>query len=286
MFDTAGVDRLVLSDHVVLGEHLEEYSRPEIGGRAGGSQPTGPDGYWLEPLTTLTYLAAVTSRIRLGTNILIAALRRPVVLAKVASTLDVLSKGRLDLGVGVGWQREEYEAAGLEFEERGHALDLTLEVCQAFWRENSATIDSPALSFRDIHMMPKPLQPDGVPIWVSGTVNSRVARRIARFGAGWIPWGPDQDNVVDGIAKMRDALTALDCDPSALQVVGILPVRHAPDGAIDPVATMASVPTLAAAGVTDFRLGLRLPGDQSSAGDLLYSVVAAFRRELGRSEEN
>jgi alkanesulfonate monooxygenase SsuD/methylene tetrahydromethanopterin reductase-like flavin-dependent oxidoreductase (luciferase family) len=98
--DEAGVDRLVVSDHVVFGERLEEYARPEIGGQAGGKQPTGPDGHWLEPLTTLSVLAGMTSRIRLGTNILVAALRRPAVLAKSTATLDVLSGGRLALGVG------------------------------------------------------------------------------------------------------------------------------------------------------------------------------------------
>ena len=110
-FDRAGVDRLAVSDHVVFGEDLDAYGRPEIGGQAGGTQPTGPDGHWLEPITLLSLLAGRTSRIRLATNVLIAALRRPVVLAKTAATLDVLSGGRLDLGVGVGWQREEYEAA-------------------------------------------------------------------------------------------------------------------------------------------------------------------------------
>src|SRR5215469_2443283 len=119
LLDEAGVDRLVLSDHVVFGERLEEYGRPEIGGQAGGKQPTGPDGHWLEPLSTLAVMAGRTSRIRLGTNILIAALRRPAVLAKSAATIDVLSGGRLDLGVGVGWQKEEYEASGLTFDGRG-----------------------------------------------------------------------------------------------------------------------------------------------------------------------
>jgi hypothetical protein len=73
--DIAGVDRVIVSDHVVYGEHLEEYARPEVGGQAGGRQPTGSDGHWLEPLTTLTYVAALTSRVRLRTNIILAALR-------------------------------------------------------------------------------------------------------------------------------------------------------------------------------------------------------------------
>ncbi|HQV57651.1 MAG TPA: LLM class flavin-dependent oxidoreductase, partial [Ilumatobacteraceae bacterium] len=100
VLDEVGVDRAVVSDHVVYGENLEEYGKPEVGGAKGGKQPTGPDGHWLEPLTLLTYFGAVTTNIRLGTNILIAALRRPVVLAKTLSTLDTLTNGRVDLGVG------------------------------------------------------------------------------------------------------------------------------------------------------------------------------------------
>ncbi len=133
--DAAGVDRLVVSDHVVFGEHLDAYARPETGGVEGGRQPTGPDGHWLEPLTVLTAVAARTTRIRLGTYILLAALRRPVVLAKQVATLDVLSHGRVDLGVGIGWQREEYEAAGLDFEARGRLLDHSLEICRTLWRD-------------------------------------------------------------------------------------------------------------------------------------------------------
>src|SRR6476659_3579118 len=145
--DEAGVDRLVVADHVVFGERLKEYGRPEIGGQAGGKQPTGPDGHWLEPLTTLATLAGMTERIRLGTNILIAALRRPVVLAKATATLDVLSHGRLDLGVGLGWQREEYEAAGLDFGRRGGLLDHTLAVCRTLWTDQRASFESPDLTF-------------------------------------------------------------------------------------------------------------------------------------------
>src|SRR4051794_26100047 len=91
LLDEVGFDRLVVSDHVAFGTNLDAYGRPELGGQAGGRQPTGPDGHWLEPLTTLTYLAARTTRIRLATGILLAALRRPAVLAKTAATLDVLS---------------------------------------------------------------------------------------------------------------------------------------------------------------------------------------------------
>jgi alkanesulfonate monooxygenase SsuD/methylene tetrahydromethanopterin reductase-like flavin-dependent oxidoreductase (luciferase family) len=108
----------MVSDHVVFGENLEAYADPSVGGASGGRQPTGPDGSWLEPLVVLTAIAATTELIRLGMAILLAVLRRAVVLAKQLATLDVLSGGRVDLGVGVGWQCEEYDAAGLPFGHR------------------------------------------------------------------------------------------------------------------------------------------------------------------------
>jgi probable F420-dependent oxidoreductase len=280
--DSAGVDRIVVSDHVVFGERMEEYGRPEIGGQAGGRQPTGPDGPWLEPLTTLAVLAGMTSRVRLGTNIIIAALRRPVVFAKSAATLDVLSGGRLDLGVGVGWQREEYDAAGLDFEGRGRLLDHTLEVCQTFWREERARYQSPELRFEAIHMMPKPVQPGGVPFWVSGTVNARVVSRLARFGSGWIPWGPAADDLGAGLSKMRDALAEAGRDLSDLQVVGYLRLVKDANGAIDLDRTMDAVPALAALGVTDLRVRFTFPTDPSAALDELSSLVRAFRTAADR----
>ena len=284
LLDAAGVDRLVVSDHVVFGERLEEYGRPEIGGQAGGVQPTGPDGHWLEPLTTLAVAAGATRQIRLGTNIMIAALRRPAVLAKSAATLDVLSGGRLDLGVGVGWQREEYLAAGLDFDDRGALLDDTLAVCQTLWSQQRAEYSSPYLSFEAIHMMPKPVRPHGVPIWVSGTVNPRVVRRLARFGVGWIPWGDAARDVPAAIVAMKDALADAGRDPAGLQVVGSLRAVRGSDGALDLPATMAAVPELAAAGVTDFRSRISLPDDHRTAADVLPEIVAAFRAAAGRTD--
>ena len=278
--DAAGVDRVLVSDHVVFGEHMDAYGRPESGGVAGGKQPTGPDGHWLEPLTTLSVVCGVTSRVRLGTNILIAALRRPVVLAKAAATLDVLSGGRLDLGVGIGWQREEYEAAGLDFGNRGRQLDLTLEVCQTLWREPRAKVELDGLGFEAIHMMPKPRQPGGVPIWVSGRVNERVARRVARFGSGWIPWGEDADDPAASIPRMRDAVASAGGNADALQVAGNLPVVRRDDRSIDPEPTMANVPQLVATGVTDLRVFVMVPETFDEALASLSPIVEAFQASV------
>ena len=280
--DSAGVDRLVVSDHVVFGENLDAYARPELGGTAGGRQPTGPDGHWLEPLTVLAVIAGLTSSIRLGTNILLAALRRPAVLAKTAATLDVLSDGRLDLGVGVGWQREEYEASGLDFENRGSLLEHSLRVCQSLWREQRAAVHDAHLTFDNIHAMPKPLQAGGVPLWISGTVNPRVIRRIAEFGSGWIPWGTAAADVVTGVARMREGLSEIDHDPRTLQIVGNLGAVRNADGSFDLPGTIAKVPPLVAAGVTDVRAALPVPPDPAEAADFLSSVVVAFRSAVGR----
>lgn len=279
--DAAGIDRLVVSDHVVFGENLEAYANPGVGGIEGGRQPTGPDGHWLEPLTLLSVISGITQRARLLTGILIASLRRPVVLAKSAATLDVLSGGRLDLGVGVGWQREEYAAAGLRFEGRGRTLDRTLELCQLFWRERSARFASKDLAFDSIHLMPKPLQPGGVPLWISGTLNPAVLRRIVRFGSGWIPWGPDALDPGHSFQRVREALEAAGRETRGFEVTAALPaVREA--GKLDFERTMERVPTLLEAGITDFRIHTSLPADASEAGDTLAEWVTAFRSAAGR----
>ena len=280
--DAAGIDRLVVPDHVVFGEDLDAYAKPELGGSAGGKQPTGPDGHWLEPLTLLSVIAGMTTHARLATGILIAALRRPVTLAKSLATLDVLSGGRVDLGVGVGWQREEYDAAGLSFEGRGRLLDHTLEVCQTLWRDLDARYDSPELRFEHIHSMPKPLQSGGVPVWVSGRINRRVVERVVRFGSGWIPWGDDAKDPRKGIAVLRDALAAAGRGDVGLQVTGSLPVVKDDAGAIDMARTMAGVPTVVAAGITDLRANIAVPSDPGAAADLLGSLVTEFRAAVGR----
>jgi probable F420-dependent oxidoreductase len=275
--DEAGVDRLVVSDHVVFGENLEAYADPSIGGQAGGRQPTGPDGSWLEPLIVLTAIAAATERIRLGTAILLAALRRPAVLAKQLATLDVLSEGRVDLGVGVGWQREEYEAVGLSFKDRGRLLDHTLEVCQTLWTQQRASYQSAELTFEGIHQMPKPVQSGGVPLWISGTVNNAVARRIARFGSGWIPWGAAYADIPGAIAAMKDKVLEFGGDPTDLQVQGVARVVKTEDGSIDYEASAGGVPALVAAGVTDVRFPASLTADRDRALEILSPLVEAFR---------
>lgn len=274
--DRVGVDRLALSDHVVFGEDLADYADPAKGGVAGGRQPTGPDGPWLDPLATIAHLTAVTTRVRFTTSILLAALRRPVTLANTVSTIDVLSGGRIDLGVGVGWQRAEYEAAGLAFERRGALLDQALAVCTTLWRDDRASFDDSDLRFDGIHQYPKPIA-RRVPIWVSGTVQPRSMARLARFGDVWIPWGADAAALLESIPRMRAAVADHGRDPDGIGVTAMVPGVRDDAGAVDVAATLAPVPDLVAAGVIDVRPAVPVPVDLAEAEDFLGRFVEHFR---------
>jgi len=275
--DAAGIDRILVSDHVVMGTDLAAYGRPEVGGVAGGRQPTGPDGEWLEPLTVLSVLCGITERVRLGTNVLLAALRRPVVLAKALATLDVLSGGRVDLGVGVGWQGAEYEAAGLSFAGRGRRLDQSLAVCRALWADGPASFDDGDLAFEGIHCHPKPVQPGGIPVWVSGRAHERVVERVVRFGVGWIPWGDDAVDPEPGIRAIREAFDRAGRDPASLRVLGTAPIGGTAVDRVDPARLVDDIGRLVAVGVTDVRVGWPVPAELGAATESLRELVGLVR---------
>ena len=200
-------------------------------------------------------------------------------LAKSLSTLDVLSDGRLDIGVGVGWQREEYEAAGLDFGERGRLLDECLELCTTVWRETPATLNVAGSVIERLHQMPAPIQEGGVPIWISGRTTGRVARRLARFGTGWIPWGDDALDLATSIPRMRQLVVEAGGDPTGLRVVGNLPPANALDGDVDAVMTAAE--SSIASGATDLVARIPVP-DRAAVDDVYGAWAEAFARSVGR----
>lgn len=262
--EDAGVDRLVVSDHVVLGFGTDAYK--------WGRFPTAPDGPWLEPLSCLSAVAAVTSRLRLATGILIAPLRPAALLAKTVATLDVLSGGRLDLGVGVGWHREEYDALGLDFTARGRLLDETMAACRALWAHLPASYSSESTSFTDTFCSPQPAQ-ERLPVWFSGTLNARNLRRVVELGDGWIPiMGATLDDIRDGVTRLEEAADR----PLDVQAP-IRPVRS-DGGALDLDATMAGAPELVEAGVTNIYVNVAMvAATPAEAPAALARTVAAFR---------
>jgi probable F420-dependent oxidoreductase len=267
--DHAGVDRIIVVDHVVMGEHTENYQ--------WGKFPVPPEAPWLEPLAVLSAIAAVTNRVRLATGILIAPLRPAALLAKQVATLDQLSGGRVDLGVGTGWQREEYEAEGIDFERRGQLLTDSIGACKTLWRETPASYSSPTLTFHDIYCEPKPVQAGGVPIWVAGTLHGRNLARLVDHGDAWIPiMGETTSGIADGVKKIRAAWVDAGRDPERLQVRGPAPIV-----AGNIAATMESVPELRAAGVTDVQVPLRAFARETSDGmKVMEQLVARFREAI------
>ena len=267
--EDAGVDRIILVDHVVMGTHTEKY--------VWGKFPVPPDAPWFEPLTMLAAIAAVTERLRLATGILIAPLRPAAFLAKQAATLDQLSGGRLDLGVGAGWQREEYEASGFEFDQRGQLLTDTIAACTVLWRDTPASFESTTLSFENIYCEPKPRQSGGVPLWIAGTLHRRNVERVVRYGRGWIPiMGETVDGIADGVKRLREEFVAAGREPWELQVQAPLRMSLGDDGP-DLARSMESVPELVAAGATDIQVTLRaFCRDVADAPNVMKAIAERF----------
>lgn len=267
--DEAGVDTLVVVDHVVLGGDLSGYPY--------GPFATAPDEPWLEPLTCLAAIAGRTRRVRLMTGVLIAPLRPPALLAKTAATLDAISGGRLDLGVGTGWLAKEYEAAGLDFGERGRLLDDALDACAALWEGGPSAFDSPRLSFEDVYCEPRPVQGGGVPFWIGGELHKRNLERLVRRCSGWIPSPTSRRrDIAAGIEKLDAALAAAGRDPGEVRVrIGVPPPKEG-DG--DVGRSMERLAEVRALGATDFYAPLsHLCPDPDAAPEFVAGLAAAFR---------
>jgi probable F420-dependent oxidoreductase len=159
-----------------------------------------PPSFLLESLTTLAFAAAVTTRVGLGTSILVLPLRRPVVAAKQLATVDVLSGGRLLLGVGAGWLPEEFDACNVEYRKRGDLTDEAIAVLRACWASAPASFSGPTVSFTDMKVQPLPGR--HIPLWVGG-VSERALRRAVEHGDGWQGAFQTVDNIAAVVKRLR-----------------------------------------------------------------------------------
>jgi probable F420-dependent oxidoreductase len=146
-----------------------------------------PDRPFFEPLTCLAFLAGCTTKIALGMSVLVLPYRHPLYWAKIATTIDHLSRGRLILGVGVGWMVEEFEALGAAFKARGALSDEQLKILDSLWKKEKASFAGRYYNFREIAFEPKPFQRPRIPIWVGGE-GDRAQRRAALYGDAWFPY--------------------------------------------------------------------------------------------------
>jgi probable F420-dependent oxidoreductase len=201
-----GYDHIDMFDHVVMGFQIE--------GRSPG--PYNPAMPIMEALMTLSHIAAVTSRVTLGTEVLVLPQRQPTLVAKQVSTLDTLSGGRVRLGVGVGWQESEYEALGEDFHTRGARMDEAIRLLRAYWSQERIDFEGKAYPVTAMAMEPKPPQAGRLPIWVGG--NSEAAlRRVGQLGDGWLASRvTDAAGAQRSIETIRRHARAAGRDPGAI----------------------------------------------------------------------
>lgn len=201
-----GFDGLDMFDHVVMGYPTETRRAPFY-------TPTMPI---MEAFMMLSYAAAITSRIDLGTSVLVLPQRQPALVAKQVSTLDTLSGGRIRLGVGVGWQRSEYEALDENFDTRGKRMDEAIRLLRAYWQDEHVNFSGEYYKADEIAMEPKPPGKGKIPIWIGGT-KPPALRRVAQLGDGWMAMNaPGDGPIEERIAMLRQFAEQAGRDPDEI----------------------------------------------------------------------
>ena len=180
-----GFDAIFVNDHIVVGDDARSAPWTNV----------------YDPVVAMSFIAAHTSRIRVGVSVLIMPYRNPIATAKALATLDRMSAGRLTVGVGVGWNETEFAALGVPFHERGARTNEYLRLWQACWAPGRVSFAGKFVSFADMHVNPKPVQQPYPPIWIGGASDAAL-RRAARFAAAWQPTPLS----VAQLVERRDAL--------------------------------------------------------------------------------
>jgi probable F420-dependent oxidoreductase len=218
--ERAGFDFLSVSDHLIVPAELRtHYPYTPTGVFAAAEH-----GHCFDQLATVAFLAGCTERLRLLTSVLVVPHRPAMLTAKMLSTIDVLANGRLIVGVGAGWMKEEFALLGADFKNRGKITDEYLEAFRELWTKDAPSYKGEHVSFSDLLFYPKPLQKPHPPIWVGGE-SAGALRRAAKLGDAWYPGNNSQTKPLDtparlgaGIAEVKRMTEAAGRDPSALGV--------------------------------------------------------------------
>lgn len=210
--EAAGFESLWTVEHVVVPKgYRSAYPYSKSGKMPGPEEAPIPD-----PLLWLAYAAAVTERIRLGTGILILPQRHPAYVAKEMATLDVLSRGRAMLGVGIGWLEEEFEVIGVPFRERAARTEESVRAIRSLWK-GAEPFEGRFYRWPAVESNPKPVQPGGVPVLVGGHVEG-AARRAARIGDGFFPGRTDPELLRKLMAALEDECRLIGRDPAEVEL--------------------------------------------------------------------
>jgi probable F420-dependent oxidoreductase len=199
--ESRGISTLWVGEHVVLFEDYAS-SYPYA---ADGRIPAPAGSGLLEPMVTLSYLAARTSTVRLGTAMLLLPQRNPVYTAKAVSSLDWLSNGRVDLGIGVGWLKEEFDALNVPWGQRGRRTDEYLEVLRTLWCDDTSSFSGQTYELPPCEMFPKPVQRPHPPVHIGGETSAAL-RRVARAGQGWHTFNRSPAELALGLQELDPLL--------------------------------------------------------------------------------
>ncbi|MFO7590379.1 MAG: TIGR03619 family F420-dependent LLM class oxidoreductase [Acidimicrobiia bacterium] len=218
-----GFESVWLPEHLIFTTKMSRSPHP-----GETHPPVPPETPIFDAFSYLAYLAGITERVRLGTHVYNLGLRHPFVAARAVQTLDIVSGGRVEFGIGASWLEEEWVAAELDFATRGRRVDEALEVCKRLWTEADVSFDGEFFSFEGAVFEPKCVQSPYPPVLVGGESGAAL-RRAARAGDGWIGMNHDFDSGAAQITKLRDLLSAEGRDPDDFQYCLGGPVESADD---------------------------------------------------------
>ncbi len=214
--DRLGFESLWMPEHLVFPEAMA--GSPFEAGSADAHPPVPPETPLFDVFAYLSYLAGRTQRIRLGTNVYLLGLRHPFVAARAVQTLDIVSGGRAEVGVGAGWLRSEWTATGLDPATRGRRLDEALAVCKRLWSEPRVAHEGEFFRFDAVRFEPKPVQQPHPPLHVGGESDAAL-RRVARYGDGWYGIGHTLDTIGPVLSRLRAICRAEGRDPDGLEII-------------------------------------------------------------------
>jgi probable F420-dependent oxidoreductase len=241
--EALGFDSVMIADHVVFPTEIRSKYPYTVSGAFPGY------GDALEQLTLMAFVAGITKRLRLVTSVMILPYRNPVLTAKMLATVDVLSRGRVTVGVGVGWLREEFEALqASDFDRRGAVSNEYLQIFKALWTQDPADFAGEFYQFAGLRCLPHPLQKPHPPIWIGG--HSRPAlRRVAKYGNGWHPVGANPavplrpQELQTALDELQRFVEAEGRDPAAITISFKAPLYDvSPAGQLDRQAGMERRP--------------------------------------------